>query len=204
VDILVDNAGSTPNAGPLHDKTGNRWDETMDVFRRGAFRCSRAVIPHMVRQGGGTIVNIASVLALKAVPGFPIHAYAVAKAGVVMLTRTVAVHYAQDKSRCIGIAPAIVETPLTASLTSDAAMRAALEARHPIGRLGTPEDITWAAVYFASDAWLWTTGSVLTVASGVMAQWASQANTPPVCRGRKPALTRADGAKAVLWCLQTR
>jgi len=87
-----------------------------------------------------------------------------------MLTKTIAVHDAQDKIRCNGIAPAIVETSLMASRTRDATMRAALEARHPIGRLGTPEDIARAAVYFASDESLWTTGSVLTVDGGVMAQ----------------------------------
>jgi len=69
VDILVNNAGSTSNAGPLHDMTDKTWDETMDVFLRGVFRFSRAVIPHMVQQGGGAIVNIASVWGLKAVPG---------------------------------------------------------------------------------------------------------------------------------------
>src|SRR6266511_2901748 len=58
VDILVNNAGSTSNAGPLHDMTDKMWDETMDVSLRGVFRFSRAVIPHMVQQGGGTIVNI--------------------------------------------------------------------------------------------------------------------------------------------------
>jgi NAD(P)-dependent dehydrogenase (short-subunit alcohol dehydrogenase family) len=118
VDILVNNAGSTPNDGPLHEMTDKMWDETMDVFLRGVFRFSRAVIPAMIRQGGG----------------------------------------------------AIVETSLTASWTSDATMRAALEARHPLGRLGTPEDIARAAVYFASDESCWTTGSVLTVDGGVMAR----------------------------------
>jgi NAD(P)-dependent dehydrogenase (short-subunit alcohol dehydrogenase family) len=170
VDILVNNAGSTSNAGPLHEMTDKTWDETMDVFLRGVFRFSRAVIPAMIQQGGGAIVNIASVLGLKAVPRFPVHAYAVAKAGVVMLTKTIAIHDAQDKVRCNCIAPAIVETPFTASRTRDATVRAALEARHPHGRLGTPEDIARAAVYFASDESLWTTGSVLTVDGGVMAQ----------------------------------
>jgi NAD(P)-dependent dehydrogenase (short-subunit alcohol dehydrogenase family) len=170
VDILVNNAGSTSNAGPLHEMTDKTWDQTMDVFLRGVFRFSRAVIPGMIQQGGGAIVNIASVFGLKAVPRFPVHAYAVAKAGVVMLTKTIAIHYAQDKIRCNCIAPAIVETPFTASRTRDATVRAALEARHPLGRLGTPEDIARAAVYFASDESLWTTGRVLTVDGGVMAQ----------------------------------
>lgn len=110
------------------------------------------------------------MLGLKAVLGFPVHAYAVAKAGVLMLTTTIAGHDAQDRIRGNGIAPAIVETSLTASWTRDATMRAALEARHPLRRLGTPEDIARAAVYGASDGSLWTAGSVLTVDGGVMAQ----------------------------------
>jgi len=142
----------------------------MDVCLRGVFRFSRALIPHMVQQGGGASANIASVLGLKAVLGFPVHAYAVAKAGVVRLTTTIAVHDVQDKIRGNGIAPAIVETSLTASWTRAATMRAALEARHPIGRLGTPEDIARAAVSCASDESGWTAGSVLTVDGGVMAQ----------------------------------
>jgi len=170
VDILVNNAGSTSNVGPLHEMTGKAWDETMDVFLHGVFRFSHAIIPPIVQQGGSAIMNIASVLELKAVPGFPVHAYAAAKAGVVMLTKTIAVHHAPDKIRCNGIAPAIVETALTSSRTPDATMRATIKAWHPLGRLGMPEDIARAAVHFASDESLWTTWSVLTVDGGVMAE----------------------------------
>ena len=96
VDVLVNNAGSVLHAGPLHETADEIWDGVMDVFLKGVFRFSRAVIPHMQRQGGGSIVNIGSVLGLKASLAFPVHPYAVAKAGVAMLTKTIAVHYAKD------------------------------------------------------------------------------------------------------------
>ncbi len=170
VDILVNNAGSATNPGSLHEMTDQAWGETMDVFLGGAFRFSRAVIPHMLRQGGGSIVNIASVAGLKGLPQLPAHAYATAKAGVVMLTKTIAIHYAKDNVRCNCIAPAFVETPLTAGRLSDPQTRAALEAAHPLGRLGTPDDVAPAAIYLASDESAWTTGIVLPVDGGWMAQ----------------------------------
>jgi len=111
VDVLVNNAGSVLHAGPLHETADEIWDGVMDVFLKGVFRFSRAVIPHMQRQGGGSIVNIGSVLGLKASLAFPVHPYAVAKAGVAMLTKTIAVHYAKDGIRCNCVAPAVTETP---------------------------------------------------------------------------------------------
>src|SRR6058998_3493157 len=90
VDVLVNNAGSLLHAGPLHETADEIWDDVLDVFLKSVFRFSRAVIPHMQRQGGGSIVNIGSVLGLKASQAFPVHAYAVAKAGVAMPTRTTA------------------------------------------------------------------------------------------------------------------
>ena len=170
VDVLVNNAGSLLHAGPLHETSDEIWDGVMDVFLKGVFRFSRAVIPHMQRQGGGSIVNIGSVLGLKASPAFSAHPYAVAKAGVAMLTKTIAVHYAKDGIRCNCVAPAVTETALTAPLLSDAAARKAMEERLPLGRLGTPEEIARAALYLASDEASWTTGTILTVDGGIMAQ----------------------------------
>src|SRR5207302_1324812 len=111
VDVLVNNAGSLLHAGPLHETADEIWDGVLDVFLKSVFRFSRAVIPHMQRQGGGSIVNIGSVLGLKASLAFPVHPYAVAKAGVAMLTKTIAVHYAKDGIRCNCVAPAVTETP---------------------------------------------------------------------------------------------
>ena len=170
VDVLVNNAGSLVHYGPLHDTTDEIWDGVMDVFLKGVFRFSRAVIPHMQRQGGGSIINIGSVLGLKASSAFPVHPYAVAKAGVAMLTKTIAVHYAKDGIRCNCVAPALTETPLTEPRLKDAAARKAMEAQYPLGRLGRPEDITQAVLYLASDEASWTTGTIVTVDGGFMAQ----------------------------------
>src|SRR5436309_1313318 len=169
VDVLVNNAGSLLHAGPLHETADAIWDGVMDVFLKGVFRFSRAVIPHMQRQGGGSIVNIGSVLGLKASQAFPVHAYAVAKAGVAMLTKTIAAHYAKDGIRCNCVAPALTETPLTESRLRDAAARTTMEAQYPLGRLGRPDDVAQAALYLASDDAAWTTGTVLTVDGGIMA-----------------------------------
>jgi NAD(P)-dependent dehydrogenase (short-subunit alcohol dehydrogenase family) len=170
VDVLVNNAGSVAHAGPLHETSDAVWDDVMDVFLKGVFRFSRAVIPPMLKQGGGSIVNIGSVLGLKASTAFPVHPYAAAKAGVAMLTKTIASQYAKAGIRCNCVAPAVTETPLTESRLKDAAVRKALEAQHPLGRLGQPDDVARAVLYFASDESAWTTGAILTVDGGIMAQ----------------------------------
>jgi NAD(P)-dependent dehydrogenase (short-subunit alcohol dehydrogenase family) len=169
VDILVNNAGNLSHAGPLHETSDEIWDNVMDVFLKSVFRFSRAVIPHMQRRGGGSIVNIGSVLGLKAALAFPVHPYAVAKAGVAMLTKTIAVHYAKDGIRCNCVAPALTDTPLIESRLKDAAVRTALEAQYPLGRLGRPDDIAQAVLYLASDDAAWTTGTIVTVDGGIMA-----------------------------------
>jgi NAD(P)-dependent dehydrogenase (short-subunit alcohol dehydrogenase family) len=170
IDILVNNAGNLFHAAPLHQTTDEVWDDTIDIFLKGVFRFTRAVIPTMIRQGGGSIVNISTILALKALPGFPAHAYAAAKAGVNMLTKTIAIDYAKAKIRCNAVCPAGVDTPGVASMISDPKIRAGFDAMHPLGRMGMPEEIAEAVLYFASDESQWTTGSILTVDGGVMAQ----------------------------------
>jgi NAD(P)-dependent dehydrogenase (short-subunit alcohol dehydrogenase family) len=131
---------------------------------------SRAVISHMQRQRGGSLVNIGSVLGLKASPNFPVHPYAVAIAGVAILTKTIAVHYAQDAIRCNCVAPALTETALAEPPPKDPAVRRAIEDQYPLGPLRNSEDIAEAMLYFASDDAAWTTGVILTVDGEVMAQ----------------------------------
>jgi NAD(P)-dependent dehydrogenase (short-subunit alcohol dehydrogenase family) len=170
IDVLVNNAGNLFHAGLLHEMTDQQWNETIDLFLTSVFRFSRAVIPPMLAQGGGTIINISTVAALKAMPGFPAHAYAAAKAGVNMLTKTIAIQYAKQGIRCNAICPAGVDTPGVAAMTSDPASRAGFDALHPVGRMGRPEEIAAAAVYLASDDAAWTTGVILAVDGGVTAQ----------------------------------
>ena len=168
LDILVNNAGGAVHRGPLHELTDAAWTDSLDVFLTGAFRCLRAALPHMIERGGGTILNIGSVAGLKAIPALPTHAYAVAKAGLVMLTKSVAVHYARDNVRCNCICPGVIDTRSLAH--ADAARRAAVAALHPLGRLGTVEEVAELAVYLASDEARWVTGSVVAIDGGVSAQ----------------------------------
>lgn len=170
VDILVNNAGNLFHTGPLHEITDEVWDDTLDIFLTGTFRFTRAVIPQMLKQGGGSIINISTVAGLKAIPMFPGHAYQAAKAGVVMMTKTVAVHYGKDQIRCNCICPAVVETLPVAEWLKDPKTRAMMDGMHPLGRVGRPDEIAPPAVYFASDESKWTTGAVFSVDGGVMAQ----------------------------------
>lgn len=169
LDVLVNNAGNLFHAGPLHETSDQVWDETFDIFLKGTFRAIRAVIPQMLSQGGGSIINISTVAGLKAIPGFPGHAYQAAKAGVNLLTKTVAVEYAKQGIRCNAICPAGVLTPPILEMLKDPNMKAFFEGLHPMGRLGQPEDVAEPAIYFASDESRWTTGSILPVDGGVMA-----------------------------------
>lgn len=169
LDILVNNAGNLFYAGPLHETTDQIWDETFDIFIRSTFRFIRATIPQMLKQGGGSIINVSTVAGMKAIPGFPGHAYQAAKAGVNMLTKTVAVEYAKQGIRCNCICPGGVLTPPVQEMLKDPKTKAFFESMHPMGRLGQPEDIAEPAIYFASDESHWTTGSILAVDGGVMA-----------------------------------
>jgi len=169
LDVLVNNAGNLFYAGPLHETTDQVWDETFDIFLKGTFRFIRAAIPQMLKQGGGSIVNISTIGGMKAIPGFPGHAYQAAKAGVNLLTKTVAVEYAKQGIRVNAICPAGVLTPPVEEMLKDPAMKTFFENLHPMGRLGRPEDIAESAIYFASDESHWTTGAILTVDGGAMA-----------------------------------
>ena len=170
IDILINNAGNFFHVGPLHELSDEIWDKTHDIFLKGPFRYLRAVIPQMLQQGGGVIVNIGSVSGLKAIPWAANHAYATAKAGVVMLTKTVAIEYAKHNIRCNCICPAGVDTPGAAQRINTPDARRVFAATHPVGRMGKTEEIAYAALYLASDEASWTTGTILAVDGGVMAQ----------------------------------
>lgn len=169
LDILVNNAGNLFHAGPLHETNDKIWDETFDIFMKGTFRFIRAGIPQMLKQGEGSIINVSTVAGMKAMPGFPSHAYQAAKAGVNMLTKTVAIEYAKQGIRCNCICPAGVLTAPVLAMLNDPNMKTFFEGIHPMGRLGQPEEIAEAVIYFASDESRWTTGSILAVDGGVMA-----------------------------------
>jgi NAD(P)-dependent dehydrogenase (short-subunit alcohol dehydrogenase family) len=170
IDVLLNNAGIL-HIGTAEQIAEPQWDETFNINVRGLWLLSRAVLPHMRKADGGSIVNMASVLGINGARNRA--AYAASKGAVVLLTKCMAIDHAPDKIRVNAICPGFVETELTAAVLSQAgdpqAVRRERTAVHPIGRLGRPEDIAGLAVYLASDESSWVTGTVFPVDGGYLA-----------------------------------
>jgi NAD(P)-dependent dehydrogenase (short-subunit alcohol dehydrogenase family) len=166
IDVVVNNAG-IPMVGAVRDLTDEAWDRALDVDLKSVFLVSRAAWPHL-EVGGGAIVNTASIAGVVGTPGQA--AYATAKAGVVMLTKCMALDGAAAGIRVNAVCPGFVATPMLerwlAGQDDPAEARAGVEAMHPLGRLGEPRDIADAFVYLASDEARWVTGTTLTVDGG--------------------------------------
>jgi NAD(P)-dependent dehydrogenase (short-subunit alcohol dehydrogenase family) len=170
VHVLLNNAGVL-HPGTSEQITEAQWDETFNINVRGLWLLSRAVLPYMRSAGGGSIINMASVLGINGARNRA--AYAPSKGAVVLLTKCMAIDHAADKIRVNCICPSFVETDLTAAILSHApdpdAVRRERISAHPIGRLGRPEDIAGLAVYLASDESSWVTGSAYPVDGGYLA-----------------------------------
>jgi NAD(P)-dependent dehydrogenase (short-subunit alcohol dehydrogenase family) len=152
IDILVNNAGANIFFQPL-DMPDDAWKRCMDLDLEAAWTCSRAVLPAMLREGAGAIVNIASAHSFKIIPHcFP---YPVAKHALVGLTRALAIEYAAQGIRVNAIAPGYIDTPIAeaywATFPDPAAERARAEAIHPPKRIGRPEEVAHTALFLASD-----------------------------------------------------
>jgi NAD(P)-dependent dehydrogenase (short-subunit alcohol dehydrogenase family) len=174
LDILVNSAGvSARNAMPEGSSPEEVWDKVIDVNLKGTYMVSWYAVPEMERTGGGSIINLSSVMGLVGYPvgmGGGFNPYNPSKGGVLQFTRNLAVDSASKQIRVNCICPGYVETNLTRALTEDAEALAQLEARHPMGRLGQPEEIAYAALYLASDESSFVTGAPLIVDGGYTAQ----------------------------------
>ena len=173
IHILCNCAGFV-HQGSVLDATEEEWSFGFDLNVRAAFRAIRAFLPGMLAQGGGAIVNIASVASsLKGVPNRAI--YGATKAAVIGLTKAVAADYVGRGIRCNAICPGTVATPSldqriaanAAAAGSMDAARAAFVARQPMGRLGTAEEIAALAVYLASDDARFVTGQAMVIDGGM-------------------------------------
>jgi len=179
IDILVNNAGISAKPGKIADMPIEEWDRVLGIDLRGVFFCTRAVLPQMVKQRKGNIINIASVLGIRAflevaeiMPSVP---YSIAKAGVIMLTKVTAVEYARDGIRANCIAPGWHSgTRLTSRWQEMAWQEEQLRKYEemivritPMGRRGEPSELKGLIVYLASDASSFMTGQVLVSDGGV-------------------------------------
>ena len=171
LDVLVNNAGYGI-AGSVLDTDEKAWDDLMAVNVRGVFLCSKYAIPVMKAQGGGTIVNTASVVASVGIRNRA--AYCASKGAVAALTRAMAIDHVEDGIRCNAIAPGTIDTPYFDDILRRSpdpeAVRRALAARQLLGRLGTPEEIAAGILFLASDESRFATGTILTLDGGMTAQ----------------------------------
>jgi NAD(P)-dependent dehydrogenase (short-subunit alcohol dehydrogenase family) len=171
LDVLFNNAGvGTLVVGGTVESIGlEHWDLAQDVNVRAMYLMSKAAVPHLRAAGGGAIVNTSSVSALQASRGRPTHAYAASKGAVLALTKAMAVSFGQDRIRVNAICPGLIRTRLTVDIV-DAAEAAADEGVGiPIGRVGEPEDIARCALFLASDAASFISGTQIVVDGGATA-----------------------------------
>jgi NAD(P)-dependent dehydrogenase (short-subunit alcohol dehydrogenase family) len=161
--VLVNNAGGNTRT-PFLEIGSAELEAMLALNLLGPFRVAQAAARHMVRSGGGRIVNVASISASVAYPG--LSHYQAAKAGIAMLTRGMALELAAANVTVNAVAPGLIETDLTAANLADPDVRARRTARVPMGRLGRPEDVVGAVLYLVSDAAAWVTGTTVVVDGG--------------------------------------
>ncbi len=167
IDILVDNAGIFIQK-PLVETTESDWDRVLNINLKGVFLCSKRAVKEMLKQGGGRIINIASVVGYV---GFAdSSAYCASKGGVINLTREMALELAPKNINVSAIGPGVIETPMTKDMLADDATKQMLVGATPSGRIGQPEDIANAALFLASDESSFVNGITLFVDGGWLTQ----------------------------------
>ncbi len=168
LDILYNNAGiGPPEDGLATELALEVFERVMRVNVTGTFLCSKHAIPHLVRAGGGSVINVASIAALVGGEVLPATAYGTSKAAVVGLTKRLAVQFARHKVRVNAVCPGPIETPILDPYFEDAEVKQRFFQRIPIGRIGTPDDVVNLCLYLASDESSFVTGSVIVIDGGV-------------------------------------
>ena len=171
IDILINNAGTNIRK-PALDFREDEWDAVLNTNLKGTFFCSQAVAKKMADAGGGKIINISSAAGAKAVPWLT--PYSVSKAGIIHLTRALAIEWARYNITVNAVAPSYMETPLTREWLSDPRRRDLIAKRSPLNRVGRPSDLTGAVLLFASEDSSFITGQTLFVDGGSGAGWVVQ------------------------------
>jgi NAD(P)-dependent dehydrogenase (short-subunit alcohol dehydrogenase family) len=169
--VLYNNAGIMPNEdNTVENMTDDTFSLVMDINLKGAAFCCKHAIPHMSASGGGSIINIASFVALLGCT-VPQDVYTMSKGGLIALTKSLAVQYAKQGIRANAICPGPIETPLLRTLWTSEEARDLRLNRIPLGRFGAAEDIVYLGLYLASDESSWTTGAVMVVDGGITSNY---------------------------------
>jgi meso-butanediol dehydrogenase/(S,S)-butanediol dehydrogenase/diacetyl reductase len=168
LDVVINNAGITI-VGAAHALEEDEWDRELAINLKSVYLVSRAAWPHLKQRGGGAILSTASIAGLWAIPADA--AYCASKAGVIMLTKCMALDGARDRIRAACVCPGYIDTPMIQGYFDDqpdpAEARRFATGIHPLGRLGDPEDIAEAFVYLGSPQANWVTGTALVVDGGL-------------------------------------
>jgi NAD(P)-dependent dehydrogenase (short-subunit alcohol dehydrogenase family) len=168
IDILVNNAATSPYFGPIIDAEPSHWQKTLDVNVLGYWRMVQACVPTMRTAGGGKIINIASVAGIRGQAGMGI--YSVSKAAVIMLTQVLAAELASDNIQVNALAPGYVRTRFSQAIWDDPARYAELIQQIPQQRLADSSELIGMALYLAAPVSSFTTGTVVVVDGGQMAR----------------------------------
>jgi len=168
LDCAFNNAGIEGEMATTAECSEENFDRTIAINLKGVWLCMKYEIPQMLEQGGGAIVNCASIAGLVGFPNLP--AYTASKGGIVQLTRTAALEYAQSGIRVNALCPGVIHTPMVDRITNrDPETEAQFTAMEPIGRMGAPEEMAEAALWLCSDAASFVTGHPLVADGGMVA-----------------------------------
>lgn len=172
IDVLVNNAGITGVDKPTHEITEPEWDKVMAVNLKSVFFCTKHAVPYMQSAGAGSIINLSSIYGIIGAGDVP--PYHASKGAIRLMTKNDAIIYARDGIRVNSIHPGFIWTPLVEKFAADRGevdtIRAQIESRHPLGKVGEPDDVGWGVVYLASDESKFVTGSELVIDGGYTAQ----------------------------------
>jgi 3-oxoacyl-[acyl-carrier protein] reductase len=167
IDILINNAGIITDPIHFHEMAGNDLNSLINTNLFGTFRITKSVIVKMLEnKNGGSIVNIGSISAERAIPKVHLTAYCTTKAAINMFTKGLAVEYARRNIRCNCVNPGIVNAGMIKSYLNYPEARKVLEDRQPLNRIGEPEDVANAVAYLVSDEAKWISGIILNVDGG--------------------------------------
>ena len=165
IDILVNNSATNIGQGPALEVTGEMLDKMVDVNIKSCLRLVNLVVPKMIeRQSGGSIINIASIAGLEPQPGGLLYSFT--KAGMLMMTRSWAREFGTHRIRVNAIAPGLIQTDFSSYFWSNEQFMEQLKETQPIGRIGLPEEISFAALYLASDEASYVTGQTFVIDGG--------------------------------------